>query len=539
MSMSASALEISCSQDDSTHIVKPPAQGYDCCLNHTGKLNGQQNLNYESRDCSERICCTCKDHVRQSNATRSNCMFCVQANSLKQTKLKPSRCCCRLYRCAEISPQNRSCEFPLVCAATTPFYAYPPTRRKSSWISVLNLNSLFTFAYYSILLKSNFTNWLRTTFLMVLIFTFPLHTMAVKKDSLKCPSFKANCSSSVFYSNNQTTAKESSGTTSSPTCPHCDHVCQQLINCAKQGTCVYNSNENQVTSDRTLQNRSPNIKIVSSDSYTNDRLRNSAKCGTYKLTSLGLDLFCDDLPLFSLLSMELNVGSTSTMPYPNCTSSSSIENCEHSKCLNELNRIKEQDQFAKRNYLVFAATMEKYATPDNYSIWPSFKTQCLVGYKSWICSQNHQVHRLDHNCRKKRIWPCKSLCLNVEASCPVFRIFSFTKLRGGQPAFICHGFDLQNETMANDICYDAPNFVSTAPAIGSGIFTQNMPTSYPTQKGISPLTTIRVRHTSHKTIHIHGNATQAGNDAAATPYSLFYITCFVSMLVIFLTLESC
>uniref|UniRef100_H2ZM72 FZ domain-containing protein n=1 Tax=Ciona savignyi TaxID=51511 RepID=H2ZM72_CIOSA len=241
--------------------------------------------------------------------------------------------------------------------------------------------------------------------------------------------------------------------------------------------------------------------------------------------------------MMSLFSMEGNYDYRSQLPYPECSNSTSQLNCEHCKCLEELVKIKEADHLAKGNFLIFSKTMGKYATPDNYTIWPEFKNQCLKSYKAWICSQFHQVYHLNHQCRKVRIKPCNSFCLNVEAACPIFRIFHSTKLRGGQPAFICNGFHIKDDEGSNDICY---NSISQLRLTRNGQVPIDIlnatPTSNPSGKNPpSQMHITRQRHTSHKTTTtsmVENNTTHLNNLASSLHYS-FYTMFLASWSILF------
>lgn len=96
------------------------------------------------------------------------------------------------------------------------------------------------------------------------------------------------------------------------------------------------------------------------------------------------------------------------------------------------------DEKAREDYEEFSKTMNKYITPNDFIISNESCgrcnkiLQCLYYYKQWVCSTRCGKYMTTMDRFK--------VCIATEKLCPIFRIFDNTKIRGGQPVFLCRGF---------------------------------------------------------------------------------------------------
>jgi len=100
------------------------------------------------------------------------------------------------------------------------------------------------------------------------------------------------------------------------------------------------------------------------------------------------------------------------------------------------------DRKATYQFGVFNLTMQKYISPERYTYdmlhgrtYENLKV-CLESYHVWVCTTKYKNVTAEQEMRA---------CYNAERTCPVFRVFTSTKLRGGQPVFFCVGFHNKNE----------------------------------------------------------------------------------------------
>nr|XP_039250725.1 uncharacterized protein LOC120328334 [Styela clava] len=129
-------------------------------------------------------------------------------------------------------------------------------------------------------------------------------------------------------------------------------------------------------------------------------------------------------------------------------------------CCNHMTVVLQNDEKASADVSRFLSTLSKYATSESYSVQWSID-QCKRSYKNWICSHHHDIFGDNGQGSRVKINVCKSVCTTVATSCPFFRVHNKTKLYGGQPTFLCEGF--QEEHYINYTgCYNMSEFTPRA-----------------------------------------------------------------------------
>jgi len=98
-----------------------------------------------------------------------------------------------------------------------------------------------------------------------------------------------------------------------------------------------------------------------------------------------------------------------------------------------ITRFMECSSLARQDFENFLNLINKYVYRVEYVISKSEAQmdECIKNYKKWICL---------FRCGGFFNIDSVSVCENVEKLCPVFRIFTETKIRGGQPVYMCTGF---------------------------------------------------------------------------------------------------
>nr|CAB3262972.1 uncharacterized protein LOC100186046 [Phallusia mammillata] len=312
-----------------------------------------------------------------------------------------------------------SAALPLRCTfqeKRTHFYVFPRARHK--WVYGSCNYGPFLNPHCLGLLYRGFTHAYRG-FLLFLILSSILHPVHSYHQA-NATSTRRNCETArITYTDFYTSSLELECLTSHPDRFSTAYY-NQLKFCARNEIVKLNA----LRHNREFSN-TPNASYGQKE----------ASCGQSmsKQTSWNSTLFCNHFSWEHLLSCNYSMG--------NCNFSCNQMKPENQYC--NVERVLDNDYTAYQAYVVFRNMFRKYATPDNYSIKGN-ESECLHSYKSWICAQRHKLYGTDGNGTRAPLVPCDRYCREVEASCPFFRIFNRTKLRGGQPTFICKGYDIEN-----------------------------------------------------------------------------------------------
>ncbi|XP_076806865.1 uncharacterized protein LOC143450273 [Clavelina lepadiformis] len=365
-------------------------------------------------------------------AERSNfdCTFAYQRN-LAQTE----SCQCQVQRWLQCRSHPRSTDIFDTNLTMEPLYSYPPVRCKRTCLYSGFRKLLYFSSHLQSSRRISISVFCRF-FLFFMLLTLPIHSSSSKIDEQQSKNVvhkrcaKTGQETTSHHLRNYRTLYTEAGSCSR-SFSNRTLFCQQLPHCLPiRNTYLWVNPVLQGNYHFTMSNISTTLPdkifvVNASASMPVNQEDVNRRCGvSTELKQMGYKLFCQGIPLYKLFKNDLI-----------CFAS------QPNSCIDELEKIEEADKMAEKYYNQFFDVMFRYATPYTYSTIGN-KDNCLAAYKKWICSVSHDVYEYNETCHRNKSPWCPSICSKTEQNCPFFRVFNDTKLRGGQPVFICRGYDV-------------------------------------------------------------------------------------------------